>query len=342
MSNITTVGLDISKRTFHQVQLDETNKVVMRKKLRRSQLEANISKLPCCVLAMEACGSAHYWARKFESMGHTVKLLPPQHVKGYLRGQKNDFNDALAIAEASIHAAIRPVAIKTIEQQDQQAQHRMRSLLIRDRVALSNHMRSFLYERGIILTLGIAVIKNKVPDLLEDAENDLTDTSRALLGRLYLQFGRLTEDIQWFTKRIEEQTMQDEVAIRLMAMPGIGLIVSSALTGWMGNGHQFKKGRDASAALGMVPRQDTTGGKVKLLGITKKGDPYVRALVVHGARAVVARSASKTDPLSQWINQIKERRGYNKAVVALANKLVRMAWVIIAKGEHYQPKTAAI
>ena len=180
-----------------------------------------------------------------------------------------------------------------------------------------------------------------MPDLLEDAEIDLTDTARALLARLYQQFERFTEDIQWFTKRIEERTKADEVATRLMAMPGIGLIVSSALKGWMGDGQQFKKGRDASAALGIVPRQNTTGGKEKLLGITKKGDPYVRALVVHGARSVVARSASKTDPLSQWINQIKERRGYDKAVVALANKLVRMAWVIIAKGEHYQPKTAA-
>jgi transposase len=234
------------------------------------------------------------------------------------------------------------VAIKTIEQQDEQAQHRMRSLLIRDRVALSNHIRSFLYERGIILNLGIAVIKNKVPDLLEDAENDLTDISRALLARLYQQFERLTEDIQWFTKRIEKHAMADEVATRLMAMPGIGVIVSSALKGWMGDGQQFKKGRHASAALGIIPRQNTTGGKEKLLGITKKGDPYVRALVVHGARSVVARSADKTDPLSQWINQIKERRGYNKAVVALANKLVRIAWVIIAKGEHYQPKTATI
>jgi transposase len=340
MNNFTTVGLDISKRTFHLVQLDESNKVVMRRKLRRSQLEAAIRKLPHCVLAMEACGSAHYWGRMFESMGHAVRLLPPQHVKGYLRGQKNDFNDALAIAEACIHAAIRPVAIKTVEQQDEQAQHRMRSLLIRDRVALSNHIRSFLYERGIVLPMGISVIKNQVPELLEDAENDLNDTSRELLARLYQQFEQLTADIKWFTRRIEEQAITDETATRLMELPGIGLIVSSALKGWMGDGQQFRKGRDASAALGIVPRQNSTGGKEKLLGITKKGDPYVRALVVHGARAVVARSENKTDPLSQWINQIKERRGYNKAVVALANKLVRMAWVIIARGEHYQPGTA--
>lgn len=342
MSNITTVGLDISKRIFHLVQLDDENKVLMRKKLRRSQLKAAIRKLPCCVLAMEACGSAHYWAREFEAMGHTVKLLPPQHVKGYLRGQKNDFNDALAIAEACKHGAIRPVAIKTIEQQDAQARHRMRSLLIRDRVALGNHIRSFLYERGMVIRLGITVITNQVPEILEDADNDLTTTARALLNRLYRQFEWLTEDISWFTKLIETQTKEDEVAIRLMALPGVGPIVSSALKGWMGDGQQFAKGRDASAALGVVPRQNSTGGKVKLLGITKKGDPYVRALVIHGARSVVARAKDKNDPLSHWINQIKERRGYNKAVVALANKLVRIAWVIIAKDEVYRPATVSV
>jgi transposase len=341
MSNVTTVGLDIAKNTFPLVQLDESGEIMMRRKLRRAQLEKAIRELPGCVLAMEACGSAHFWRRKFEAMGDTVKLLPPQHVKGYLRGQKNDFNDARAIAESSIHAAIRPVALKTIEQQDEQAQHRIRSLLIRDRVALGNHIRSFLYERGIVLRMGISVIKNEVPGLLEDAENDLTDISRELLARLYQQFERFTADIRWFTQRIEKQTKEDDVANRLMDIPGIGVIGASALKGWMGDGHQFQKGRDASAALGIVPRQDSTGGKEKLLGITKKGDPYVRALVVHGARSVVARSKNRTDPLSQWINQIRERRGYNKAVIALANKLVRMAWVIIARGEHYQPRTAA-
>ncbi len=338
MNNATTIGLDISKRVFHLVQLDESNNIMMRKKLRRSQLEPFFSELPICILAMESCGSAHYWARKFIAMGHTVKLLPPQHVKGYLRGQKNDFNDALAIAEATVHAAIRPVGIKTLEQQDEQAQHRMRSLIIRDRVALSNHIRSFLYERGIVLILGISVIEKQVPSLLEDAENDLSDNGRELLARLYQQFERLSEDVQWFTKRIEAQAKQDEISVRLTAIPGIGPIVSSALKGWMGDGQHFKKGRDASAALGLVPRQHSTGGIDKLLGITKKGDSYVRALVVHGARSVVVRSANTSDSLSLWVNRIKERRGYNKAVIALANKMVRIAWVVIARGEDYQPK----
>jgi transposase len=342
MDNLTTIGLDISKQAFHAVRLDETNTVDLRRKFRRAQLGAFFEKLDGCTVVMEACGSAHYWARKFEAMGHVVKLLPAQHVKGYLRGQKNDFNDALAIAEASIHGSIRPVMIKTVEQQDEQARHRMRSLLIRDRVALSNHIRSFLYERGIVFALGISNIDKQVPGILEDAENGLTETSRELLDRLYRQFKVLSDEVRWFTQTIEKRAKEDEVTTRLMELPGVGPIVSSALKSWMGDGKQFKKGRDASAALGVVPRQNSTGGKIRLLGITKKGDTYVRSLVIHGARAALMRAANKNDPLSLWVNRIKERRGYNKATVALANKLIRMAWVIVARGEHYRPQAIEV
>ena len=338
MNKCTTVGLDIAKSVFHALGVDDDNEQQFRRKIRRAQMSNFFSKLEPCLIILEACGSANYWARLFQQMGHEVKLLPPQHVKAYLRGQKNDFNDALALIEAHSHGRIRSVAIKSQAAQDEQSRHRMRSLLIKDRVASGNHIRSFLYERGIVIRQGITVIREQIPLILADADNDLTDMSRELLQRLYQDFERLSEEIEWFTQAIEKQVSTDDVCRRLMDLPGFGPIVSSAYKSWVGDGQQFKKGRDASAALGVVPRQYSTGGKDTLLGITKRGDPYVRSLVIHGARSVVSRASTKSDPLSQWINKLKEKRGYNKATVALANKLIRIAWVIVAKGETYQPQ----
>ena len=338
MSKLTMIGLDIAKNMFHALGVDTNNETSLRRKLRRSQVEGFFHKQPPCLIVMEACGSAYYWARRFQTMGHEVKLLPPQHVKGYLRGQKNDFNDALALVEAQLHGKLRPVAIKTAEQQDEQARHRMRSLLIKERSAQANHIRSFLYERGIILRLGVSVVNTQVPLILEDAQNDLTPVGRELLEQLYQHFERLSDKIQWFTRAIEKQVKEDEVGARLLEIPGFGPIVTSAFKSWMGAGRQFRRGRDASAALGVVPRQHSTGGKDRLLGITKRGDPYVRSLVIHGARSVVSRASKKNDPLSQWVNSLVARRGYNKATVALANKMIRIAWVMVARGESYQPQ----
>lgn len=338
MSKLTMIGLDIAKNMFHALGVDTNNETSLRRKLRRSQVEGFFRKQPPCLIVMEACGSAYYWARKFQTMGHEVKLLPPQHVKGYLRGQKNDFNDALALVEAQLHGKLRPVAIKTAQQQDEQSRHRMRSLLIKERSAQANHIRSFLYERGIIIRLGVSVVNTQVPLILEDAQNDLTPVGRELLEQLYQHFERLSDKIQWFTRAIEKQVKEDEVGARLLEIPGFGPIVTSAFKSWIGAGRQFRRGRDASAALGVVPRQHSTGGKDRLLGITKRGDPYVRSLVIHGARSVVSRASKKNDPLSQWVNSLVARRGYNKATVALANKMIRIAWVMVARGESYQPQ----
>lgn len=334
MNNIR-IGLDLAKNIFHMVALDQQGKPNQRKKFSRKQLVHYFSNLEPTIVAMEACGSAHYWARQFTQYGHQVSLLPAQHVKAYLRGQKNDYNDALAIVEASVHGAIRSVPVKTIEQQDNQAMHRMRQLRIKEQRSVGNQLRGLLSEYGLIMPQGASHIRKNIPLILADAENGLTVMFRELLHREYQRFVYLDDEIDWFNQQLLKQSKNDEVCKRLIALPGFGPVVSSAVKGWMGNGSQFQRGRDASAALGLVPRQYTSGDKVKLSGITKRGDKYTRSLVVHGARAVVRNAHKKDDPLSRWITRLVVTRGYNKATVALANKLIRMAWVIIAKEETY-------
>ena len=338
--NHTLVGLDLAKNVFHAVKLDRHGNLTWRKKFSRTQLKRYFGNRKPTRIAMEACGSSHYWARLFEDLGHLVQLLPPKHVKGYQRGQKNDYNDAQAIAEAAFHGAVRPVPIKSIEQQDEQAFHRMRSQCIGDRTRVVNQMRGLLAEYGLVVPKGIQSIRNALPGILEDAENGLTDRFRGLLHRAYQRLLALDQELERFDLELKHQGKQDEVCQRLQEIPGYGPVVSSALKSWMGNGRQFRRGRDASAALGIVPRQHTSGDKERLLGITKKGDRYTRSQVINGARSVVIQAKRKSDPLSLWINRVREARGFNKAVVAVANKTVRIAWVIIARGERYQPREA--
>ncbi|WP_087018670.1 IS110 family transposase [Thaumasiovibrio subtropicus] len=340
MNKCKTIGIDLAKNTFYLIMLDKQGKQVERKKLNRQQLIGYLSKLETCVIAMEACGTAHYWGRKIGQLGHSVVLLPAQHVKGYLRGQKNDYNDAKAIAEACQHGAIRPVAVKSLAQQDDQTFLLMRQHVSSDRKRLINHVRGLLAEYGVVLARGSQVLRKTLPFILEDVENGLTDEFRALLFRQYTQLERLDEELQWYDERLAEKVKQKDVCQRLIKVPGIGPVVSFSLRAWMGSGEQFKRGRDASAALGLVPKQFSTGGREVLLGITKRGNQQLRSLVVHGARAVVSRADGKTDRLSQWILRLVERRGFNKAVVALANKIIRIAWVIICGGESYKAPAA--
>jgi len=332
----TIVGLDLTKNIFHLAIINQVGKLMSRKKLRRSQVREYFTQLESCKVVMEGCASAHYWAREIKRIGHEVELLPPQHIKAYLRGQKNDYNDAFAIAESALHGMIRPIPIKCVEQQDNQAFHRIRSQLVGDKTRLINQVRGLLAEYGIVLPLSEAAFRREIPTILCDAENGLTVQFRELLDRQHQRFLALVEEVAWYRDQLNVQAKTDGVCSRLMGIPGFGPVVSSAVKSWMGDGHQFSKGRDASAALGVVPRQHSTGGKERLFGITKHGDTYVRTLVIHGARAVVMRAKTKTDSLSLWINRLVATRGFNKAVVALANKLVRIAWVVIARNETYK------
>lgn len=333
---ITTIGLDLAKNVFHLVCFDNRFKEHSKRMLKRHQVLKYFANLPACSVAMEACSSANYWARELNKLGHDVKLIPAQHVKRFLPGNKNDYNDARAIAEASTRDSIRTVAVKTIEEQDIQALHRIRSQCKRDRTALVNSVRGLLSEYGITITKGIRSIRRAIPELLEDADNGLSDYFRELLARRYDQLIELDGHIEFYTHKLEQLARQDEACQRLQTIPGFGPIVSSAFLGVIGHGEQFSKGREAAASLGLVPRQHGTGGKTILLGISKRGDKYLRSLLVHGARSVVTYAIGKDDSLSRWINRIHERRGKNKAVVAMANKMARIGWAVLRHKTGYQ------
>jgi transposase len=285
---------------------------------------------------MESCASAHYWARELSRFGHQVKLIPPQYVKPYLRGNKNDYNDALAIAEAVKHPEMRFTAIKTVAQQDLQALHRLREHRLKERTALCNQIRGLVGEYGLVIPRGVAVLRRRIPQLLEDAENGLSDFFRRLLAQSYQQLQQLDVHIEGYTRELEIYSQQHEACRRLQTLPGYGVVVASVFYSMVGTGSAYRRGRDVSASLGLVPRQHSSGGKEVLLGISKRGDRYLRSLLVHGARSVVSRSANKDDRLSHWVNRIKAERGFNKAVVALANKMARMGWAVLRHRTVYK------
>lgn len=336
MNQSTLIALDIAKQVFHIVMFGCHGQVTTRKKVKRGSLLKFIAQQPCSKIVMEACGTSHHWARQFQSLGHSVVLLPPQHVKAYVRGQKNDYNDALAIGEACLHNRIRPVPIKSVSQQDDQSFQRLRKHWIQARGNIVRQLRGLLAEYGIVFSRGIGSAKKHLRWILDDPSNGLSESMRALIARQYERLLEVEKECDWYDQQLKHKVKQDDVCQRLKCVPGYGDTNSFAAKHWMGDGLQFRRGREASSAMGVVPRQHTSGDKQKLMGITKKGDKEVRALIVHGARSVVSRAKNKNDKLSQWINAIVARRGFNKAVIAYANKMVRIAWVIIARGEHYQ------
>lgn len=335
--NNTIIGLDLAKDIFHLAALNSAGTPEKRKRTSRKQLRKFALNQEPCTIAMEACASAHFWGREFELMGHHVMLLPAQHVKAYLRGQKNDYNDATAIAEAAHHGRIRPVPIKSIEQQNDQALHRVRRQLVGERTRLINQLRGLLAEYGVVFPKTDGAFKRNIPLVLEDADNQLSERFRRILHRQYQRYLILDEEVTWYNNQLKQQAKDDEVCQRLSSIPGFGPVISTAFKGWIGTGKQFKRGRDVSAALGVVPRQHSTGGRDVLLGISKRGDPYLRSLMVQGARAVIRHAAKKEDKLSLWINRLVKERGGNKAAVALVNKLARIAWVIVTRNEVYRP-----
>jgi transposase len=337
MNEITTIGLDLAKHTFHIIGCDARGKEVKRRMLKRGQMMTYFANLPLCLIGMEACASAHFWGRKLRELGHEVRLIPPQHVKAYVRGNKNDYNDSRAIAEAARRPDMRFVAVKSVGQQDVQALHRLREARVVERTALCNQIRGLLAEYGIVSARGVNVLRKRIPELLEDAENGLSDSFRPLLAQCYGQLEEIDAHVEFYTRALKRHARQDEAVRRLQTLPGFGPIVASVFHCMVGDGQAFRKGRDVSAALGLVPKQHSSGGKTVLLGISKRGDRYLRSLLVHGARSVVRLAANKDDPLSRWINKLKATRGFNKAAVALANKLARMGWAVLRRNTVYQP-----
>ena len=337
MAKITTVGLDLAKQVFHLVCCDGRGKVVGKRQLRRAQVLGYFANLAPCRVGMEACAGAHYWARELEQLGHAVKLLPPRFVKAFVRGNKNDYNDALAIAEAVVRPEVRGVAVKTMAQQDIQALHRLRSECVASRTALGNQLRGLLAEYGVVLPRGVGNLRRRLPGLLEDGENGLSAPFRRLLAQGYQRLCELDAHIAAYIAEVQRHSRQDAACQRLQTIPGFGPIVASVFHSLVGDGRAYRRGRDVSAALGLVPRQHSSGGKTVLLGISKRGDRYLRSLLIHGARSVVQQAAHKDDRLSRWINRLKAQRGHNKAVVALANKLARIGWAVLARRSIYQP-----
>lgn len=337
---ITTTGLDLAKNVFHVVGLNRSGKMQMRKKLKRAQVLPYYANLPACVVAMEACASAHYWARELAKSGHTVKLLPARYVKAYVQGNKNDYNDALAIAEAACRPNARLVSPKTIAQQDIQALHRLREGVMRQRTGVINRLRGLLAEYGIVIPRGTSRLRSAIPAILEDADNGLTMFFRSLLSHAYTQLQELEEHIKHYDKEVKSVVRQDKSAQLLQSIPGYGPVISSLYGSVVGDGKAFKRGRDAAAFIGLVPRQHSSGDKAVLLGISKRGDRYLRALMIHGARSVMKNAHGKDDRLSRWAVALEQRRGRNKATVALANKLARIGWAVLTSGKPYEAKIA--
>jgi transposase len=334
--NVTVLGLDLAKRVFQLHGVDKEGKTILRKRLSRGELAEFIAKLPPCLIGMEACGSAHYWGRKFQSFGHTVKLINPAFVKPYVKTHKNDYNDSEAICEAVNRPNMRFVPIKKIEQQDVLCLHRIREQLVKSRTALANQIRGLLSEYGVIFSKQIHNIRKLLPSLLEDKEVELSDFARTFFHELYEDFIILDKRIKSCEAKIEALFKAEKRYQRISEIPGIGVLTATALVASIGDPKMFKNGRAMSAWLGLVPRQASSGNKQVLMGITKRGDCYLRKLLVHGARSVILHANNKKDPRSRWILQLRERKGMNKTAVALANKNARVVWALLAHNKDYQ------
>lgn len=332
---ITTIGIDLAKNVFQVHGIDAHGKTVLKKQLKRDQVASFFVQLEPCLIGMEACASAHHWGRKLQAMGHTVRLMAPQFVKPYVKTNKNDVADAEAICEAVARPNMRFVAIKTVDQQSVLALHRARRGFVRARTAQANQIRGLLAEFGLILPQGIHHVTKRVPQLMEDASHELTGAFCFLIERLLDQLKVLDQHVHELEVQITAWHRANPISRKLEKVPGIGPITASALVASIGDASNFHNGRQVAAWLGLVPKQHSSGGKSVLLGISKRGDSYLRSLLIHGARAVVAHAQRKT-PDDGWLNTLLQRRNTNVAVVALANKNARVIWALLAHDREFR------
>jgi transposase len=333
---ITTAGIDLAKNLMQVHGVDEYGKAVLRKQLGRNQVLLFFANVPPCLIGMEACGSAHHWARKLEELGHTVKLMAPQFVKPYVKTNKNDIADAEAICEAVNRPNMRFVPIKNGEQQAVLALHRARQGFVRARTAQANQIRGLLTEYGIVIPQGICHITKRLPAILEDGERDLPGLFRQLLQRLAEHLKELDRQVGELELQIQLWHRQHEVSCKLSKIPGIGPITATALVASIGDAKSFANGRQLAAWLGLVPRQHSSGGKSTLLGISKRGDAYLRTLLIHGARSVIRVAERKLGYAESWLARLIGRRHPNVAAVALANKNARIVWALLKHARNYQ------
>lgn len=332
MNTVTLLGIDIGKNTFHLHGQDARGNQLLRKKLNRSQLLPYLAQLPRCKIAMESCGGSQWLARQIEGLGHRVQLIAAQHVKAYVTGNKNDFIDAEAICEAASRPRTHSVPVKTLEQQILSTEHKLRKSWVDNRTRIINQVHGFLLEFGVIFPIGHAALE-QVPALME--RHELPIRLRNAVERMLLDIQRLTQDIKAIDVEIKQQLSEDAAGMRLLSIPGIGPLTASALVADVGDASTYKSSRDFAASLGLVPRQYSTGGKTRLLGISKHGDKYLRCLLVQGAHALMIRIDKQNDALGAWVRNLLARKLPNKVACALANKMARIVWAVLARGGSY-------
>ena len=338
---VTTAGIDLAKSVFQVHGVDERGKAVLRKQLRRAEVLPFFARLQPCLVGMEACGGAHYWARKLEEFGHTVRLMAPQFVKPYVKTNKNDRNDAEAICEAVARPNMRFVPLKTVENQAALALHRGRQGFIKARTAQANQIRGLLSEFGIVIPMGIGHVTKRLPEILGNPENGLPGLMRQLIARLGEHLKDLDRQAQELERDIQLWHRQNPSSCKLAQIPGIGALTASAIVASVGDIKGFKNARQLPAWIGIVPRQDSSGGKLTLRGISKRGDVYLRTLLIHRARSVIAQFQRKANPPDGWLKRLLGRRNQNIAAVALANKNARIAWALLAHDRVFEPGYSA-
>jgi transposase len=331
------IGLDIAKNVFVAIGIDEKGKKVLSLKLKRDQVLATFANYPSTTIGIEACAGSHYWARQLKSAGHEVTLIAAQHTRAYVTGSKNDSNDAAAIAEACSRSSTKHVPINTQAQQDLQMIHRARQALQKERTALINRLRAFAAEYGQVFPIGVAAFYKQFMHWLNQEDNGLSGSAKATFFELKDQLNDKDQRITTYDERITLIAKEDERAKRLMNIPGVGKITATAVLATISDAHHFGHGRDFAANLGLVPREHSSGGKQRLYGITKRGDPYLRTLLIHGARSALRWADGKADKLLSWALKLAERRGMKVAVVALANKMARVIWAMLAHAREYVP-----
>jgi transposase len=336
--NIKRLAVDLAKDVFQLYGVDEQNKKVLEKRIKsRQKFVEFVTKLGPCELVMEACGGANYWARKFKAMGYTVMLISPQHVKPYVHRNKNDYRDAIAIMEASFWSGVSFVTPKTIAQQDIQSLLRIRKNYLETRTAISNQIRGLMYEYGVTINVGYENLRSALPNIYDRCEdNGLSPMMKALIEGQYTMLLVIDEQIDTLDVQIKQQSSTNEICKRLQKIEGIGPISALAIIALVGDGKAFQNGRHFAAYLGLTPKQHSSGNRECLLGISKRGDGYLRELLIHGGRAVVRTSEKKADPRSIWVNRIKNQGGFNKAAVAIANKNARIVMSMILSGDEYK------
>ncbi len=335
---VTTMGIDLAKNVFQVHGVEANGRVVLNVAIKRAKLMQFIAQQAPCLIGLEACGSSHYWARRFREHGHEVKLMAPQYVKPFVKTNKSDRNDAEAICEAVRRPNMHFVPIKNIASQEIQCLHRIRSRLIKSRTALANEVRGLLSEFGIIIPLGIYNVRKAIPEILADAENELSTTLREVFSNMYQEYRELSERIKLLDECLIRIFRSNETCQRLSKIEGVGILCSTALVAAVPDPKVFKNGRQMAAWLGVVPRQSSSGGHQRLLGISKRRDRYIRTLLIHGARAVVAAAVkkNKSDCRSRWIIEKEKTRGPAKTAVAVANKTLRIIWAMLSRGEEYR------